>query len=108
MYIESIDTKIVNYNDNNLMIVEIYFKNVTEKFEYKYEIYGDKNFIKIGKNKVTKYEKKTNEILSFSQYYAHHTKEELEYKVDVKGTLLWMNRGHTYRRRLLRYQRGGC
>ena len=38
----------------------------------------------------------------------HHTKEDLEYEVDVKGTLYSMNRGHTYRRRLLRYQRGGC
>merc|ERR1711871_942723 len=38
----------------------------------------------------------------------HHTNEDLEYVVDVKGTLYGMNRGHTSRRRLLRYRRGRC
>merc|ERR1711871_520266 len=38
----------------------------------------------------------------------HHTKEVLGYEVDVKGTLHWMNRGHTYRRRLLQHHRGRC
>ena len=38
----------------------------------------------------------------------HHTKEDLEYNVDVKGTLYSMNRGHTSRRRLLTHRRGGC
>ena len=38
----------------------------------------------------------------------HHTKEELGYKVYVKGTLHRMNRGHTSRRRLLQHRRSGC
>ena len=38
----------------------------------------------------------------------HHTKEDLEYEVDVKGTLYSMNRGHTHRRRLLQYRHAGC
>ena len=38
----------------------------------------------------------------------HHTKEDLEYEVDVKGTVYGVNRGHTSRRRLLNYRHSGC